>query len=450
LIEKIPPSKITALFIEQEDYHTLKLSWISTGDDGTEGNIIGGRYIIKFATFTITEDNFDSISNVIYITTNTTPSSLETISFNITLFGTTYYIAIKLQDEQKNTSELSTLATLYVPYFDIVAPKIEVVSPIPQKITILGNKIVTKVKFMDEREVNSYSLYYRINNSSLEKAKVVYSTGSVQVKEVTFEIPQEKTTSKCEIYYYFYVSDGINYSVYPSSVSLAKVVITNITEQNNYNIKSIDGNSSDGDLEVNVPYGVLENNEKIVITHLYKNTQNAAAEYIIEPKKSNLLSPVTIKLLYFDLDNDGKEDLYNIDETKLAIYYYNELNNEWDYVGGKVDTKLNVITAQVYKLGRFAIFSKVDTPVKVSQKVISKRFVTYANPTISFSPEVEEVVLYNLNGNIVFAQKKNSLSDTIVFKGTDNIGNFLESGVYILKMKFVDGKVEYDKIIVAK
>jgi hypothetical protein len=452
LIEKIPPSKITALFIEQEDYHTLKLSWVSTGDDGTEGNIIGGRYIIKFATFTITEDNFDSISNVIYITTNTTPSSLETISFNITLFGTTYYIAIKLQDEQKNTSELSTLATIYVPYFDIVAPKIEVVSPIPQKITILGNKIITKAKFLDEREVNDYALYFRINNSSLEKAKVVYSTGSVQVKEVTFEIPQEKTTSKCEIYYYFYVSDGINYSVYPSSVSLAKVFITNITEQNNsnYNIKSIDGNSSDGDLEVNVPYGVLENNEKIVVTHLYKNTQDAAAEYIIEPKKLNLLSPVTIKLLYFDLDNNGKEDLYNIDETKLAIYYYNELNNEWEYVGGKVDTKLNVITAQVYKLGRFAIFSKVDTPVKVSQKIISKRFVTYANPTISFSPEVEEVVLYNLNGNIVFAQKKNSLSDTIVFKGTDKMGNFLESGVYILKMKFVDGKVEYDKIIVAK
>jgi|GEM_PF-1872418 len=450
LIEKIPPQKISTLTAELLDYHTIKLSWIATGDDGIEGNIVGGRYIIKYATFPITEENFDKIKDMIYFTTSTFPSAYESITFNITTFGTTYYIALKLQDEQKNTSEISNLATLYVPYFDIIPPKIEIISTIPQKITILGNKIVAKARFIDEREVVEYSLFFKINNSSLRKANVVYSTGSVEVKEVEFEIPNIYTETPCDIYYYFYSSDGINYSVNPSSISLAKIVVSNITEQKNgsLEVKSVDGNPYDGDLEVLLPYGVLTNNEKIIITHLYKNIQGIPAEYLIEPKKQNLSIPIAIKLLYFDLDNNGKEDLYNYDETKLAIYYYNELNDEWEYIGGKVDTKQNVITAQVYNLGRFAVMSNNDIPVKVSQKILSKKFVTYANPTISFSPDVEEVMLYSLNGNIVFTQKKNS--SNIIFTGKDNMGNFLESGVYILKIKFVDGKIKYDKIIVAK
>jgi len=60
------------------------------------------------------------------------------------------------------------------------------------------------------------------------------------------------------------------------------------------------------------------------------------------------------------------------------------------------------------------------------------------------------VIIYNLSGNIVFAKKKNGINETIVWTGKDNLGNFLESGVYILKMKFSNGKVEYDNIIVAK
>jgi len=452
LIEKIPPAKITTLTAELVNYHTIKLSWVSVGDDGTEGDIVGGRYIIKVATFQITETNFDEIKYTIYLTTNTSPSVYESVNFNITIFGTTYYIAIKTQDEQKNTSIISNLASLYVPSYDVISPKIEVVLPIPQKITILGNKILTKVKFLDEQVVEDYSLFFKVNNSAIEKARIVYSTGSLQYKEVEFEIPANKTVLPCEIYYYYYATDGINYSVYPSSVNLAKVVISNITEASNgnNNVKSVDGNYYDGDLEVILPYGVLNNTEKIVVTHLYKNTNNAAAEYVIEPKKLNLSSPVTIKLLYFDFNNDGKEDLYNINETDLAVYFYNEFNKEWEYIGGKVDTKSNVITAQVYKTGRFAVFTKTETPVKVSQKIFSKKFVTPANPTINFSPEVEEVIIYNLSGNIVFAKKKNGINETIVWTGKDNLGNFLESGVYILKMKFSNGKVEYDNIIVAK
>ena len=452
LIEKISPAKITTLTAELGDYHTIKLSWVSVGDDGTEGNIIGGRYIIKVATFPITETNFDEIKYTIYLTTNTSPFVNESVNFNITIFGTTYYIAIKVQDEQKNTSIISNLASLYVPPYDVISPKIEVVLPIPQKITVLGNKILTKVKFLDEQVVEDYSLFFKVNNSAIEKARIVYSTGSLQYKVVEFEIPANKTVSPCEIYYYYYATDGINYSVYPSSVNLAKVVISNITEASNgnNNVKSVDGNYYDGDLEVILPYGVLNNTEKIVVKHLYKNTNNAAAEYIIEPKKLNLSSPVTVKLLYFDLNDDGKEDLYNINETDLAIYYYDELNKEWEYIGGKIDTKSNIITAQVYKTGRFAVFTKTNPSLKVSQKIVSKKFITPANPTINFSPEVEEVIIYNLSNNIVFAKRRNSANDTIVWTGKDNLGNFLESGVYILKMKFSNGKVEYDNIIVAK
>ncbi|MEO0224962.1 MAG: hypothetical protein ABIL76_07745, partial [candidate division WOR-3 bacterium] len=212
LIEKIPPSKVTALEAKVIDFDTISLSWISTGDDGIEGDIIGGRYVIKIATYPITENNFDDIVFQINITTTATSLSLQSINFKVTTFGTTYYIVLKVSDEQGNYSEVSELCEVYVPIFDVVAPKIELVTAIPQDISILRNIVISKVKFIDNRDISDYGLFYRRQGTtSWYKAKVkkLYVDTS-QMKEVEFEIPYDATSSVGKLEYYYFATDGIN------------------------------------------------------------------------------------------------------------------------------------------------------------------------------------------------------------------------------------------------
>nr|MDA3792920.1 lamin tail domain-containing protein [Elusimicrobiota bacterium] len=96
-------SDLTALAGSNEGDVALK--WTAPGDDGTSGNVSGGLYRIKAATYVITAANFSAVSmNMPYSFTLDKSTSYTTKGeqHNYTLTGlypgTTYYAAIKLRD----------------------------------------------------------------------------------------------------------------------------------------------------------------------------------------------------------------------------------------------------------------------------------------------------------------------------------------------------------------
>lgn len=50
-----------------------------------------------------------------------------------------------------------------------------------------------------------------------------------------------------------------------------------------------------------------------------------------------------------------------MDEQLLAMYYYNEVSKQWEYVGGTVDSSTNTVTANVDRLGKYAILEYTKT-----------------------------------------------------------------------------------------
>ena len=111
-IDTTPPSAITDLAASAGTPSTTKviLSWTAKGDDGTDG--IASQYIIKRSTSSITADNFDSATTVY---NNLTPKANgDSQSFTVSKLSanTTYYFAIKIQDEAPNNSAVSNVVSI--------------------------------------------------------------------------------------------------------------------------------------------------------------------------------------------------------------------------------------------------------------------------------------------------------------------------------------------------
>ncbi|MCD6399822.1 VCBS repeat-containing protein, partial [candidate division WOR-3 bacterium] len=107
-----PPAPITDLTASTGlNEGEINLTWISPGDDGTTGEIIGGKYRIKYSTNS--NDNWQAPYSLEW-TTNTSPGNIETRVLTGLIPGATYYIRIWTRDEiEGNWSGLSLGATAY-------------------------------------------------------------------------------------------------------------------------------------------------------------------------------------------------------------------------------------------------------------------------------------------------------------------------------------------------
>ena len=86
----------------------IKLTWAATGDDGATG--IATKYIIKRSSAAITAGNFDAATTVFNSLTPQSAGSAETFTVTGLIADTTYYFAIKAQDEANNASAISNVA----------------------------------------------------------------------------------------------------------------------------------------------------------------------------------------------------------------------------------------------------------------------------------------------------------------------------------------------------
>jgi hypothetical protein len=115
----IPPAAITDLAANPGSAEgEVVLSWTAPGDDGNVGT--ASTYLIRYNTILISEINWESSIVVSHGLTPSPAGTSETLTITLTP-GTTYYFAIKTQDEIPNTSGISNSPSVSA-YTDDVPP----------------------------------------------------------------------------------------------------------------------------------------------------------------------------------------------------------------------------------------------------------------------------------------------------------------------------------------
>ena len=105
-----PPATITDLSATPGRSFSVILSWTAPGDDGTEGNNIGGQYHLKYSTDPA--DGWNAQYSIVWSTDSITQEK-ETITISGLIGGMTYYFWLKTADSAGNWSEISNTATSY-------------------------------------------------------------------------------------------------------------------------------------------------------------------------------------------------------------------------------------------------------------------------------------------------------------------------------------------------
>jgi subtilisin family serine protease len=118
--DSIPPGPVLDLAALTPNSNSVPLQWTASGEDGPTGIVSG--YEIRYATFVITEDNFDTATRSTARPEPHPPGSQEQALVAGLDFSTTYYFALRALDEYGNQSPISNVAsatTLGPPDIDV-------------------------------------------------------------------------------------------------------------------------------------------------------------------------------------------------------------------------------------------------------------------------------------------------------------------------------------------
>lgn len=123
LIDTTPPQKVTTLEICLASTSTIKLKWVAVGDDFLTGDIVGGKYRLKYTTYVLESQDFwlkgswDDVLNKYQIewATHTKVGVVENYEIFNLKTNTTYYFRLWSVDESHNISEGSNIPFIFIP-----------------------------------------------------------------------------------------------------------------------------------------------------------------------------------------------------------------------------------------------------------------------------------------------------------------------------------------------
>jgi chitodextrinase len=107
VLDSIAPSAVTDLEVIDSSTSSVTLTWTATGDDTTNG--IAAKYDIRYATFEITEANWNSADTVVGESFPRIAGSADSVEVVGLMDNTEYYFAMKVRDSHNNWSILSNL-----------------------------------------------------------------------------------------------------------------------------------------------------------------------------------------------------------------------------------------------------------------------------------------------------------------------------------------------------
>jgi len=172
LVDLIPPDAVASFSAVIGSYNgTINLSWNAPGNNGSIGNIISGKYYIRFATYSVlTETDWqnsflseETISKYLIIQNETQAYIVDNLND-----GTSYYFSVKTQDDAGNISGISSVSPICMTN---AAPIVEVKSPNGSEI-FWGSKVISwesrdPYPFNDTRTFSVYDSSDGINFSTL-------------------------------------------------------------------------------------------------------------------------------------------------------------------------------------------------------------------------------------------------------------------------------------------
>ncbi|MBN2406376.1 MAG: gliding motility-associated C-terminal domain-containing protein [Elusimicrobia bacterium] len=209
----------------------------------------------------------------------------------------------------------------------------------------------------------------------------------------------------------------------------------------------------DDGLVLDIPSGALKDSTSLtarqVSTSLISRGSGlaenvrAVAGFEILPSGTVFRKPCRLKL-YYDEDeiSSGTED-------DLGLFFWDGF--EWRLVGNTVDKKKNTITGSITHLSLFAVFPMAAEPsYGPAEKIITPATADGVNDSANFDGLAGmdvKINIYDVAGKRV--RTINVSRDGNTWRGYDDNGNIVESGVYIYQFK-VEGEYYTGTITVAK
>lgn len=328
-------------------------------------------------------------------------------------------------------------------------------------IGIIGNKIVFNAKITDDKSVESATIHYRIGKSGEWQIRAMALQGTPMEKIATYIMPSQVVSQPCQIFYWLEARDGEGNigswkdESWPQIIEVTQSIIETVGSKGGKVILP-DGNSDDGEVMVDIPEGALSKDTKIIIkqiTDLSKIPGYSEADdwqpvaiYNFTEEGIKFKKAVTMTLLYFDLDNNGKPEDWEgketeFNESQLACYWWDGIT--WRPVGGKIDSDRNIVTVKVSHFSYYGLFKA--RPMGISEyrpkeRIITPAYVDGKNDVAYFSGlsgQTTTIRIYDITGKKI----RTIDGEPYEWDGKDEDGNIVESGVYIYQFKAnVNGK----------
>ena len=220
-------------------------------------------------------------------------------------------------------------------------------------------------------------------------------------------------------------------------------------------LKFISGNQEFGDTKLVIPAQALSAPVTITIEQM-PITENILPSVAINKTATSknqiiALYSVTASEDIEILKSIYAEFFYGIEtsETKFSLKYRADDNSDWENVNiANTDTGKKLVSANINKLGQYAIFVKdniSDNDYRPAKRTKTKARIangTYEGFRFNNLTDGDVVKIYNVNGKKI-AELTSGDSKGFVWegkKGTNNSGDWAESGTYLYQIK-VKGKV---------
>ncbi len=192
-----PPAAIDDLAVTGDDAFSAALGWTAVAD---ANNMPAVRYDIRYSTSEITDANWSAATAVLNAPAPQLPGTTETFTVQALQPDTTYYFAIKVTDEENNTSALSNVATVTTALLPPL-PLVTTVQIIEKAGVTTANYPITLSMIFKKGDVPS-NVIARVDGKALATqtdAKVHYDNGSVKHALVSFILPTLQANSEITV-----------------------------------------------------------------------------------------------------------------------------------------------------------------------------------------------------------------------------------------------------------
>lgn len=297
-------------------------------------------------------------------------------------------------------------------------------------------------------------LYYRSKNSDSEYNKLFFTPapdGENSYEGHTIIPAHEATIGGIEYYIECIDNTGTTNLWYDQDSSYSLPIsgyLESLITPAGGSMIFTDGNPDDGKMELSIQKKAFDNNVTVRIKQLeptksYSSLKEALCckpirMYQIEPDYLRLNKPGTLTLLYSDINNDNKEDSTGINEKKLGIFWWDGF--EWRYLGGKVDKKLNTVTAKITHFALYGLFpvGKITADsLRPKERIITPNG-DGINDYAHFGGSIGDYTIKILD---TAGREIRNIKDTLIWDGKDNNGRYVEGGVYVYQFKgIIEGR----------